>query len=695
MSRSESDRFYLELLRAYLDSADDAIFVLCDEQKFLLCNRRMEQWLGETEASLTCHNHRLPITRFFKELASAERFLLNFNTTLQAAQPTRFECTLEPPQGEYRRVEFALNKVDVEAAPMIIVVARDVTHQQQTQAMLRKLSSAVEQTADSVVITNREGVIEYVNPAFVVTTGFSAEAAIGKTPRLVKSGRHSPAFYEQLWSTILNGEVFRAVLTNRRQDGEIYYEEKTITPLRNANGEITHFVSTGKNVTARIRAEERLDYLAYYDSLTALPNRNLFHDRLTHALDQARPQHHLTAVVFLDLDNFRSINESLGHEAGDAVLQGVAARLQACAGPENSVARMGNDEFAILLEDIGDAERAGQQAQRLIEAFAEPFYLVDDHDVDVFVSMHLGIAIAPLDGDEADRLWKNADTALHHAKSLGRNRFHFYSADMTDRIRERMALRTELVRALERHEFRLHYQPIVALHNSAIVGVEALLRWQHPERGLVGPDTFIPVLEESGLILRVGEWVLGEVCRQAQVWHRRGSPPLRVAVNVSVHQFVAPEFIRSVGCLGCVLGGQGQCNGITEFEITESVFMHDDPVILGTLRTLRRKGIRLSIDDFGTGYSSLSYLTRFEVDTVKIDRSFVRDMLANRQAAALVEAIIAMAHALNLTVVAEGVETEPERDYLLSLGCDLMQGYVFSPAVPPEVLAELLGLRKE
>ncbi len=358
----ESDRFYLDLLRAYLDSADDAIFVLCDEQKFLLCNRRMEQWLGETEASLTAHNRRLPIARFFKEPASTERFMLNFNTTLQAAQPTRFECTLESLQGESRRVEFSLNKVDVEAAPMVIVVARDVTHQQQNQAVCRKLSSAVEQTADSVVITNREGVIEYVNPAFVATTGFSPEAAIGKTPRIVKSGRHSPAFYEQLWSTILNGEVFRAVLTNRRQDGEIYYEEKTITPLRDADGEITHFVSTGKDVTSRIKVEERLDYLAYYDPLTSLPNRNLFHDRLTHALDQARPHHYLTAVVFLDLDNFRSINDSLGHEAGDAVLQGVAVRLQAFAGPENSVARMGNDEFAILLEDIGNAESAGPAA---------------------------------------------------------------------------------------------------------------------------------------------------------------------------------------------------------------------------------------------------------------------------------------------------------------------------------------------
>jgi len=694
MSPSESDRFYLDLLRAYLDSADDAIFVLCDEQKFLLCNRQMEQWLGETEASLTCHNHRLPITRFFKEPASTERFRLNFNTTLQAAQPTRFECTIESLQGERRRVEFSLNKVDVEDAPMVIVVARDVTHQQQNQEMLHKLSSAVEQTADSVMITNHKGVIEYVNPAFVTTTGFSPEEAIGKTPRIVKSGQHGPAFYNELWSTILGGGVFRAVLTNRRQDGEIYYEEKTITPLRNEDGEITHFVSTGKDVTSRILVEERLDHLAYYDPLTSLPNRNLFHDRLTHALDQARSHHHQTAVVFLDLDNFRSINDSLGHEAGDAVLQGVAVRLQACAGPENSVARMGNDEFAVLFEDIGDAESAGHQATRLIEAFAEPLRL-DDYDADVFLSIHLGIAIAPPDGDEPDRLLKNADTALHHAKSLGRNLFHFYSADMTDRVSERLALRVELVRALERHEFRLHYQPIVALHNNAIVGVEALLRWQHPERGLVGPDTFIPVLEESGLILRVGEWVLGEVCRQAQQWHRLGAPPLRVAVNVSVQQFVAPEFIRSVGCLGCLVGAQGQCSGITEFEITESVFMHDDPLILETLRTLRSNGIRLSIDDFGTGYSSLSYLTRFEVDTVKIDRSFVRDMLVNRQAAALIEAIIAMAHALNLTVVAEGVETVPEREYLLSLGCDLMQGYVFSPAVTPEVLAGLLGIRQE
>ncbi len=688
MPTSTSDRFYLDLLRAYVDSADDAIFVLCDELKFLLCNRVMERWLGESESSLTRHNQRVSITRFFKDSADAERFLSHFTLALHEA-PCRFECRLEPPRGSPRWVEFSLNKVELEAGQMVIGVARDITRHKEAEASLLKLSSAIEQTADSVVITDTKGVIEYVNPAFEKTTGFSREEALGKTPALVKSGRHDRAFYNVLWSTILRGEVFRAIFTNRKKDGSLYYDEKTITPLRNGSGRITHFVSTGKDITERMQAQERLDHLAYYDVLTGLPNRNLLHDHLGYALDRARRHARRTAILLLNLDNFNSINNSLGHDVGDQLLNAVAARLRTSVREENTVARMGSDEFAVLLEDVGHADNAARIAHKLVDDLAKPF-LVGEHEI--FVSVSVGIAIAPADGNDADSLWKNADTAMHRAKEHGHNVYRFYSSDMTTKIRERLTLRTQLSRALERGEFRLHYQPILDLRNDRIVGVEALIRWQRPDRGIIAPDEFMPVLEESGLIVRAGEWVLRTVCEQLQRWSGLLREPVRVAVNISGRQFVDPGFLDKVGCMHCILKGRGRCSGAMEFEITESVFMNNELATIGALKTLRENGIRLTIDDFGTGYSSLAYLTRFRVDTVKIDRSFVQDMTSSRDSAALVEVIIAMAHVLNLTVIAEGVETSDQLMLLRNLGCDMIQGFVFSPPRPAD---EMTGLLQE
>ncbi|MDO8706239.1 MAG: EAL domain-containing protein [Sulfuricaulis sp.] len=689
MPTSTSDRFYLDLLRAYVDSADDAIFVLCDELKFLFCNRVMERWVGEPESALTQHNQRVSITRFFKDSADAGRFLSHFTKTLHEAATNRFECRLEPPRGLPRWVEFSLNKVGLEAGQMVIGVARDITKHKEAETSLLKLSSAIEQTADSVVITDTKGVIEYVNPAFENTTGFSQEEALGKTPALVKSGRHDRAFYDALWSTILRGEVFRAIFVNRRKDGALYHEEKTITPLRDGNGRITHFVSTGKDITERMKDQERLDYLAYYDALTGLPNRNLLHDRLGHALDHARRQEKRTAILLLNIDNFNSINNSLGHDVGDRLLKAVAARLRASVREENTVARMGGDEFAVLLEDAGHADNAARTAHQLVGDLAKPF-LAGEHEI--FISVSVGIAIAPADGNDADSLWKNADTAMHRVKEHGHNAYRFYSADMTTKIRERLTLRTQLSRALEREEFRLYYQPILDLRSERIVGVEALIRWQHPDRGIIAPDEFMSVLEESGLIVRAGEWVLRAVCEQLQQWSGLLREPVRVAVNISGRQFADPGFLDKVGCMHCLLKGRGRCAGVMEFEITESVLMNTDLATIKILKALRENGIRLTIDDFGTGYSSLAYLTRFRVDAVKIDRSFVQDMIANRDAAALVEVIITMAHVLNLTVIAEGVETSEQVMLLRNLGCDMMQGYVFSPPLPAD---EMTGFLEE
>jgi diguanylate cyclase (GGDEF)-like protein/PAS domain S-box-containing protein len=686
----EDKAFYLELLRAYFDSASDAIFVLCDELKFLFCNRVAEAWLGETEERLTRHLSRVSIGEFLRDPESEARFRAGFAQALEG-RPARFECQLRSSHGESRRVEISLSRTQVESGQMVVGVARNVTRERLAQDAILKLSSAIEQTADSVVITNLEGTIEYVNPAFERNTGFRREEAVGQTPRIVKSGEHDAAFYKRLWGTILRGDVFRDVLVNRRKDGSLYYEEKTITPLKNTKGEITHFVSTGKDVTERMEAQQRLDRLAYYDTLTGLPNRNLFRDRLRHALERAQRSTRPVAVLVLDLDNFKTINDSLGHEVGDQLLKAVAERLRESVRGEDTVARLGGDEFVLVLEGVGPAQDVAGAAQKLLDALAPPFEL-DGHEV--FAGASIGIAMSPSDGGDADILLKNADTAMYRAKERGRNIYQFYTADMTTRVREYLALRTQLRRALEREELQLYYQPMVDLPSGRVMALEALVRWQHPDLGTISPDRFIPLAEESGLIVPLGEWVLRTVCAQLRAWHGVVSAPVRVSVNISGRQFADPNFINTIGCLQCLRGGQGLCAGVVEFEITESVLMQHEQSALDALTAFREKGIRIAIDDFGTGYSSLSYLTRFQVDILKIDRSFIRDMTAGENAAALVRAMIAMAHTLKLKVVAEGVETSEQLALLRDFGCDVIQGYVFSPPLPVEEVLALLKTPK-
>lgn len=687
MPHTEDKGFYLDLLRAYFDSTSDAIFVLCDEMKFLFCNRVAEGWLGQTEADLTRHLRRLPVDEFLRDPESAILFRAGFAQALEG-RPARFECRLDPPHGDPRRVEFSLNRVGVEGGQMVIGVARDVTLSRRTEDAVQKLSSAIEQTADSVVITDLRGVIEYVNPAFERNTGFRREEALGHTPRIVKSGKHDAAYYERLWQTILRGEVFRGVFINRRKGGSLYYEEKTITPLKDENGAITHFVSTGKDVTERMEAQERLDRLAHYDALTGLPNRNLFRDRLQHALDRAQRAGRPVAILVLDLDNFKTVNDSLGHDVGDRLLQAVAEGIRACVRTEDTAARLGGDEFVIVLENIERAEEASVVAHKLVETLARPIQL-GEHEV--FVTASVGIAVYPDDARDLDNLLKNADTAMYRAKEQGRNAYRFYSAEMTARVREHLRLRTQLRHALQRDEFELYYQPIVELATRRVVALEALARWRHPEAGLLDAGKFIPAAEESGLIVPLGEWVLRRVCADLLAWNGRIPASLRVAVNVSARQFADPNLLVAVGCMKCLQRNREGCAGVIDLEITESVLMQHEQSVSGALKTLRDNGIRLAIDDFGVGYSSLEYLKRFRVDTVKIDRSFIHDMTDDPDATALVAAIVAMAHALKLKVVAEGVETVRQLALLRDCGCDLVQGYLLSRPVPAEQVAALLN----
>lgn len=562
-------------------------------------------------------------------------------------------------------------------------IAAELIHQRDNEKN-RKLSLALEQTADAVMITDSEGVIEYTNPAFTAMTGIPAGEALGNKPSIVKSGKHDVAFYRTMWSVLLADQPFRDILINRKKSGELYYEEKTITPLKGADGEITHYISTGKDITERMQTQERLHYLAYHDVLTGLPNRQLFMERLEHALALSRGTGRQLAVLCLDVDCFKIINDTLGHEFGDRVLKALAELLSAQTGPGDTVARLSGDEYAVLLENVVHDTEVPHKVGAILHALSQALR-IDDREL--YTTTCIGIALAPADGGDAHTLLRHADTAMYRAKEQGRHCFQFYSADLSATAFKRLDLETNLRRAVEREEFYLCFQPQVDLRSGRVIGAEALLRWRHPERGPVNPMEFITTLEDTGLIVAVGEWVLRHACQQAAGWCGRDGAPLRLSVNVSGRQFQQPSLAAS---LQTILAEKNLPAHALELEVTESVLMQNDPVTERSLQELQALGIRLAIDDFGTGYSSLGYLKRFPVDTLKIDRSFIRDVTKDKDDEAIIAAVIAMARALELNVVAEGIETSAQLHFLQRQGCDIGQGFLFSQPVSAPDLNTLL-----
>src|SRR3569623_1900686 len=495
---------------------------------------------------------------------------------------------------------------------------RLAVEQARAKEQMKKLSSAGELTADVVVFTDREGIIEYVNPAFEAVTGYSYQEVKGKSSNVIKSSKHDKKFYKRLWATIVRGDVFQDVIINRKKSGELYYEEKTITPLKDAKGEITHFISTGKDITERMQTQERLYHLAYHDILTQLPNRGLFVDRLNHALARQRNPTKFLSVLFMDLDRFKIINDTLGHDTGDHLLKMLSQRIIGCLREGDTVARLAGDEFVILLEDITATEDVAPICRKILDSLAQPFQI---EGKELFVTGSIGIAMSPVDGNDAGTLIRNADIAMYRAKELGRNNYQFYSADMSVKAFERLNLETSLRHALKRDEFVLYYQPQISPESGRIVGVEALLRWRHHEHGLLLPEQFITLLEETGLIIPVGEWVLRTALGQARAWRDMNFSPIRVSVNLSSRQFDGVCLKKIVMDLMEEIGLDSEWVGL---EITESLLMTHEAQTLQTLQEISAAGVQLSIDEFGTGYSSLSYLKRLPIDTLKIDGSFIR-----------------------------------------------------------------------
>jgi len=557
---------------------------------------------------------------------------------------------------------------------------------QRARELVRKLSSSIEQTSDIVYITDRDGIIEYVNPGFEQVTGYSRTEAIGRRSNLLKSGQHGRSFYRDLWRTILEGRTFQSVLINRRKDGTLFYEQKTIAPLKDKSDRIASFVSTGKDVTEQMAAQQQLYHLAFHNPLTGLPNRAYFQDHLRESMQRARRQRQELALLFMDLDRFKNVNDSLGHEAGDRLLNLVGERLKACCRETDTVAHIGGDEFAVILEGVRDAQGAAVIAEAIIEALRAPF-TIDSREL--FVTVSIGVAMYPLHDVDAQHLVKYADTAMYRAKQHGRNHYVFYSHEMTERVAEQFALDTDLRHALEREEFLLHYQPIVELGSGRLLAIEALLRWQHPDRGLLRPAEFIAALEDSRLILPVSAWVVERACRDCLQLHEGlNLTELTVAVNLSPHCLLQEGLDATVGD---ILDKTGLAPERVTFEITETALIEDMERASNALLDLKRLGVRLAIDDFGTGYSSLNYLRRFHFEALKIDRSFVQQIGRNANDRALVTAIIAMAHNLGIEVIAEGVETTEQRALLAEWGCDAIQGYL---CLAPDTLGSLARLAR-
>ncbi|MGM0594486.1 MAG: EAL domain-containing protein [Pseudomonadota bacterium] len=566
----------------------------------------------------------------------------------------------------------------------ILGIFWDVTEKRQAESKLRQSAAVFENTADGVIVTDAEARIIAVNKAFCEISGYSEEEALGQRPSFRRSERQDRAFYRHMWRAIERSGRWQGEIWNRRKDGEVYPEWMTISTVRDGDGRITNYVAVFSDITHVKRSQMQLDHMAHHDPLTDLPNRTLFNDRLHQAIRRAERNDGTVAVLFIDLDRFKNVNDTLGHPVGDLLLQDVARRLQNLLREEDTVARLSGDEFIVLIEDLERPEVAEGVARKVIDKLSHPFSV---HGNELFIGASIGISLYPDDGHTAANLVKYADTAMYRAKEEGRNTYQFYTQELTDSVVERMELEAALRRALERDQLELHYQPQVDLAQRRIIGAEALLRWTHPELGNVPPDKFIPLAEESGMIIEIGDWVLQQACTQAVAWARQYEDFRRIAVNLSGVQIQRRDIVDKVAA---VLRRTGLEPHLLELEITESVLMHYPEIAAETLQGLRNLGVELAIDDFGTGYSSMSYLKRFPIQNLKIDRSFVMDIPKDSNDTAITRAVIALGKSLQLSVIAEGVETAEQVEFLLHEGCDMGQGYYFSRPIPPGPFRDLL-----
>ncbi|MBK5415172.1 phosphodiesterase DibA [Pseudomonas sp. TH31] len=545
---------------------------------------------------------------------------------------------------------------------------------------LRQAAAVFDCTREGVLVTDSNGLIVHVNRAFMQITGYRREEVMGQRPSLFKSGHHPPAFYQAMFAMLGSGGEWSGEIWNRRKSGEIYPQWQTIRIIHDDLGRLSHYVAVFSDISAIKNSEHELTHLAHHDPLTDLPNRLLFTDRVEQALTSAQLHKRGCALLMIDLDHFKMINDSLGHNIGDQLLKAVAVRFKGLFVPGITLARLGGDEFAVLAENCPQLVQAAALAQRIIDGIKQPFE-IDGHQL--FINTSIGISLFPGDALSAEQLLRNADSALFKAKSAGRDGYALYTEELTAHAQQRVEIAFELRRALELKELRVYYQPVHDLKTSHLIGVEALVRWEHPQRGLISPAEFIPVAERTGLISEIDAWVMRQACQQMCQWQQAGVVLSFVAVNVSSRLFARRELYQQVAQ---VLHETGLDPAYLELEVTESAVMDDPEVALEQMHRLRELGVRLAIDDFGTGYSSLLRLKRLPVQKLKIDQGFVAGLPWDEDDGAIVRVIIALANSMGMQVHAEGIEQVEQAAFLLEHACDLGQGYWFGRPVPAEQL---------
>jgi diguanylate cyclase (GGDEF)-like protein/PAS domain S-box-containing protein len=611
-----------------------------------------------------------------------EHWYRHFSNTLLHKTMQSCELALKHDDGSLFHGQLDCLHIINGSISTVRVAMTDITRRNRIETELR-IAAITFESQEGMVVTDPRGVILRINQAFTHLTGYNEKEAIGQTPALLKSGRQDPAFYQRMWETLKEKNYWQGEMWNRRKNGKIYAEWLTISGVTGSDGNISHYVGVFSEITQNKEAEAEIHRLAYYDPLTQLPNRRLLYDRLGQALASCGRSGRYGAVLFLDLDNFKTLNDTLGHDVGDRMLIEVAQRLNDAVREGDTIARLGGDEFVLLLEELSDdadeaAIQAGLIGDKVKELIAAPYLL---KDIEFSCTTSIGVSLFFGHGESIDDLLKHADLAMYQAKKDGRNGLRFFDPEMQATLEKHSALENSLHRALQRRQLHLYYQMQVT-SSRRVIGAEALLRWEHPDHGLITPDQFIPLAEETGLIVPIGLWVLQTACAQIAEWaDNPATSELQLAINVSARQFRQPDFVEQVQQ---ALDTYRINPARLKIELTESLVLDNISDTIARMHALKASGISFSMDDFGTGYSSLTYLKQLPLDQLKIDRSFVRDVVSDPSDAAIVKAIITLGQTFGLHVIAEGVETTAQHEFLEQHGCDAYQGYLFSKPVPIE-----------
>jgi len=670
-----------------MDTIDDLLIVIDTEGRILRLNTAVERELGFTEVDLLGTGIDELLTPFEQQCLAGQlpvlpwpiRSVLLETVRLNGYYTGEHELLSENRDNAKSIYWLKSSLLHSEQGKLegAVVTALNITELKNRETQLQLSAKVFENSTEAIFITDPQGTIMEVNAAFCSITGYQRSEVLGRNPRLLKSKLHDKAFYKNLWQSLLNEGGWKGEIWDRRKNGEFCPMLLSINAVTDKLGQVTHYVAISSDISHQKQTERELKQLAYYDVLTNLPNRSLFKDRFEHEICLAERNTTRLALFFLDLDHFKSVNDTLGHWAGDSLLQIIATRIQGCLRKTDTVARMGGDEFTIILPGLIGITDATELARKLINAMTKPVQ-IKDHTV--FIGVSIGIAIFPDDGDDFYTMTKHADTAMYAAKARGRGLFQYYEAGMNEAAHQRLLLENALRLAIEQEEFQLYYQPKADSHLSRITGAEALIRWRRPGFGIIPPDRFIAIVEETALIIPLGKWILKTACLQAKVWANQLTG-FRLAINLSPLQLLADDFIA---VLDSILVETGTNPEWIELEVTEGLIMLDIVKATERLHQIRQRGIHIAMDDFGTGYSSLSYLQKLPIQTLKIDKSFVQAYIDDPASseAAFIKTIVSLGQVLDMKIVAEGVETKSQLMLLQSYGCDEIQGYYLSPPLP-------------